>query len=33
MQMTFCPRCVNASHVVRLTPMREEVPVRQRPNR
>ena len=33
MQMTFCPRCVNASHVVRLTPMLEAVPMRQRPNR
>ncbi len=21
MQMTFCPRCIHASHVVRLTPV------------
>ena len=24
MQMTFCPRCIHASHVVRLTPMPQE---------
>ena len=32
MQMTFCPRCVHVSHVVRLTPMRsEDAPHRHRP--
>ncbi len=29
MQMTFCPRCIHASHVVRLTPVEEEATPQQ----